>query len=886
MAGLWLRGLLSRRWGRLAASAAGIALAVALLASLGTFLAASKATMTQRSADSIAVDWQVEVQREGNPANILAAVRRAPGTIKALPVGFADTPGFRATAGGTTQATGAGKVLGIPAGYQRTFPLAIRLLTGSSHGALVAQQTAANLHVAPGDTVTIARVGMPVVSVRVSGVVELPQADSLFQVVGAPPQSQLQAPPDNVLLLPAHTFASDFATLAKTRPDLVKTQVHVQRSHLLPADPSAAYTVVTSAAKNFEATVSGAALVGDNLGTVLGSAREDSLYSQILFLFLGTPGALLAAALTAAVAGAGATRRRREQALLRTRGSSRAQLLRVVVIEAALIGLIGAAAGLGIAALIGRLMFGSPMFGASTPSALVWAGVSVLVGLLVAGTTIVLPARRDLREATTMQGRGTAGRQRSPRWMRFGLDFVLLAASLAIFYATSRSKYSLVLAPEGVPTISVNYWAFLGPGLLWVSCALLTWRLADLVLDRGRVVMTRVLRPAAGNLSATVTSTMYRQRRVIIRSAVLVGLAISFAMSTATFNSTYRQQAEIDAQLTNGADVTVTESPGVVVPPSQAARFTEVSGVQAVSSLQHRFAYVGADLQDLFGIDTGSITQAVHLQDAYFQGASAAQVLSRLRKRPDGILVSAETVNDFQLSLGDRLRLRLQNGQTQRFRYVTFHYVGIVNEFPTAPKDSFLVANASYVAQQTGSDAVGSFLVNTGGQNTGQVAQQIQQLVGTSAQVTDVQTSRTLVGSSLTSVDLSGLTRVELAFALALVAAAGGLVTALGLNERRRTLAIATALGATARQLRGFTIGESAFVMLGGMFAGGLAGWGLSEMLVKVLTGVFDPPPAHLAFPWAYLVLVAACSVVAIAAAAVFTSYQARQRVYEQLREL
>ena len=50
------------------------------------------------------------------------------------------------------------------------------------------------------------------------------------------------------------------------------------------------------------------------------------------------------------------------------------------------------------------------------------------------------------------------------------------------------------------------------------------------------------------------------------RSAVLLALALAFAVSTATFNATYRQQAEVDAQLTNGADVTVTESPGADVP--------------------------------------------------------------------------------------------------------------------------------------------------------------------------------------------------------------------------------------------------------------------------------------------------------------------------------
>ncbi len=130
-----------------------------------------------------------------------------------------------------------------------------------------------------------------------------------------------------------------------------------------------------------------------------------------------------------------------------------------------------------------------------------------------------------------------------------------------------------------------------------------------------------------------------------------------------------------------------------------------------------------------------------------------------------------------------------------------FHYVGVVTEFPTAPKDSFFVANASYVAAKTGSDAVGAFLIDTGGKQPAAVAARVQAAVGPAADRHRHRHRPQHVGSSLTAVDLAGLTRVELGFALVLAAAAGGLVLALGLAERRRNLAILTALGARRRQL-------------------------------------------------------------------------------------
>ncbi|MGI8680677.1 MAG: ABC transporter permease, partial [Mycobacteriales bacterium] len=356
--------------------------------------------------------------------------------------------------------------------------------------------------------------------------------------------------------------------------------------------------------------------------------------------------------------------------------------------------------------------------------------------------------------------------------------------------------------------------------------------------------------------------------------------------TTAVFNSTYKQQAEVDARLTNGADVTVTESPGSNVGPGAASALTKVKGVSSVEPLQHRYAYVGADLQDLYGVRPNTIGSAGKLQDAWFQGGSANQLMGTLAKRPDSVLVSAETVKDFQLHPGDAIRLRLQNGTTKKFTSVPFHYAGVAKEFPTAPTDSFLVANADYVAKMTGTGAVGTFLVQTGGASPAAVAHDVRNVVGTRAQVTDISTSRRVVGSNLTAVELSGLTKVELGFALALAVASTGLALGLGFSERRRTFAIASALGASPRQLGGFVWGESAVVTGGGLVLGTGIAAGLSLMLVKVLTGVFDPPPDVLAVPWGYLGGVVVLAVGSVSAAGVLTLRALRRPAIDELREL
>lgn len=471
----WLTGTIRRRGGRFALTIAGVAVAVALLGSLGAFLAGSKATMTTRAIARVAVDWQVQAAAGADLAKVAEQVASFPGVTATELVSFGATPSLSSTVGGSTQTTGAGVVLGLPDSYRSTFGAEIRQLTGARTGVLLAQQTAANLHAAVGDTVTIDRPGVGPVDVRVDGVVELPQADSLFQAVGAPVGAQPQAPPDNVILLPAPRWHELFDPVVAARPESVHTQVHTRLAHDLPTDPAAAFDKVSGSARNLEVRLAGTGLVGNNLGATLDAARNDALYSQVLFLFLGLPGVVLAALLTATVADSSATRRRADQALLRSRGATTSDLVRLGLVEAAAVGVAGAVVGLGVAAAIGTVAFGSAGFGAGT-AATAWMVGAALCGLLIAAATIGLRSARDARSQSVAASRLVVGQIRPPWWYRAKVDGILLALGGIVFWLTSRAGYKLVLAVEGLPQLSVSYWAFAGPALIWIGASLLTWR--------------------------------------------------------------------------------------------------------------------------------------------------------------------------------------------------------------------------------------------------------------------------------------------------------------------------------------------------------------------------------------------------------------------------
>ncbi len=849
------------------------------------FFAVTRARMTEQAIADVAVDWQVQLSARGDPEQAVAELGRDPGYTSVAQVGYFGTPGFESSQGGTVQVTGPGKVLGLSSGYREAFPGQIRDLVG--HGqVLLFQQTAANLHAEPGSVVSIGRPGLPATEVTVDAIVDLPLADSLFQAVGAPPGSGPQAPPDNVLLMPLGQWHALFDPVAISSPDSLQTQLHVSLPHDLPADPSAAFTEVQGLARNYETRLAGVGIVGDNLAARLDAARSDALYAQVLFLFLGFPGVILAALLTAVLISSGATRRRREQALLRLRGASTGMILRLAAVEAVFAGLVGGLLGLGLGSVVVKATFGTWAFTNGQAVTFAYYGLAALGGLALPSLMILVPAWREARGSTFASARESVKRSRNFVWERFGLDFVLLALALLVFWLTARGGYQVVVAPEGVPRVSVSYSAFLAPLLLWIGAGLLVMRLTGLVLaGKGRIV-SFLVRPLAGGLSALVGASLSRQRLLFAAGLTLIAVAVAFATSTAIFNSTYEEQSRVDAELTNGADVTVTGGAAT----NLASRLPDIAGldgVVAAEPMQHRFAYVGTDLQDLYGVRADSIASAARLSDAFFAGGNAQEAMATLAATTDGLLVSAETANDFQLQPGDPIRLRLQGAADNQYHVVPFHYIGIAREFPTAPKDSFLVANSSYIAEQTASASVETVLIRTDGPPA-VVAAAVRDLLGPSsgATVRDIEDVQRAVKSGLTAVSLHGLTRIQLAFAVVFAAGGAGLVLILGLEERRRSLAIATALGARPRQVGAFVWSEAALMLIGGSAGGTILGWGVAQMLVKLLTGVFDPPPEHLSVPWFYLAGVAAATTAGVLAAALLMTRLASRSALEMIRRL
>jgi putative ABC transport system permease protein len=874
---------LARAPGRTAARIVVLGAAVALLGSMLLFVGHSLNTMAGSAIRSVPLDWQGPVSSYAQAQKVAAGVARQPGVLQASPTATAPFAGAAHTGPQGATSAGNGSILAVPPDYLshiKTF----RFLQGSLRPGEVVldQQLAATLQAQIGDTVKLTpSKGAAPKPFKVSGVALVTASDVVFQPLNPQVGPAPAQPPANVAIMPVDTFAKQIApalrSISPASPGSsavpgaqtgVQWQVQARASPAgLGKTPGEALKRAGQAVNRIERTLPGQVQFVDNLSEQLNTAAGDALYAETLYIMLAVPGALIALGLAYLAALGTVERDRRDLALLRARGATRRELLTLAGIESAVIGiaagLLGAAAAF---AAVSFLIKGGVGLTAGRAALTTGACIALAIGGAAAAR---ISATSSVWRASVSEARRTVRREGKPLWQKLYVDVAALALSGLIYWLTARTGFSAVVNPDSNPTLSLSVYMFFAPALLWIGATLL------LVRVRGRALAWAARRSAGGRARTSrgfLLASAGRRGEAINRGLLVVGLLLAFGVNLGIFTATYDKQANVDAQLTLGADVTATAPPGVAAKRNLAAKIGSVPGVKATTAVDHSYAYVGPDLQDTFGIDPSSLTKATTLRDSYFIGGTAKDTIGKLKSTPDGILVSKETITDYSLKPGDLLKLRVLDHRSGKFHVVPFHVVGIVQEFPSAPRDSFMVANLPYL--QKADHAGGPNVVFAKTSDPVATSQRVAAATKTDGAIVKnirEQTQQTV--SSITTVDLRGISKIEEFFTIALAAAAMGLFVALAVIERRHEFATMAALGATLRDVGAFVWSEAAIVLGAGLLLAAGLGWLLSEMLVAMLQHVFDPPPDHLTIPWAYLGGLCAA---ALAGAVIATALAAR----------
>jgi putative ABC transport system permease protein len=344
-----------------------------------------------------------------------------------------------------------------------------------------------------------------------------------------------------------------------------------------------------------------------------------------------------------------------------------------------------------------------------------------------------------------------------------------------------------------------------------------------------------------------VPSAVRHRRQIIVRGSALLAAALGLGLSTAVFTTAHDQQSRLDVALTVGTDVSTTALPGTDSSPAQARIIDGAPPVAAVKPLVRRFAFVGPDLQDLFGIHPPGLFRVLWPSRThsfwdrqfirrwrpwpppgtqYSCRTSRSATTIRMSGTKSGCVCLSDlptTCRSPSTSSGSSANLRL--------------HPRTVSSWPTP----------TLWARWTGHSVPSLYLVASS--DPVRTAAYLQATLGRGWNVQDITSARSSVVSvsGLAATDHHALAHLVLRFAIAF--ACSGPALGIGIAERRRSLTVLAAVGTPSRQRSRFLVADGGTMIVRGALSGLAIGVPVGHLLVAMLRGTFDRAPDGLAEP-------------------------------------
>ena len=904
----------------------GLALAVGLFSGILFFVDVTARQMTATAIAPVKIDIIAHgTKPDVNIIDAAPTIAVERGVSAAEPVYAADFTSAVKLNG--NHPSPAGRMFAIQSSYLQTFDV-LQISEGKldPSGALISEAMAIAQNIKVGDSIQIIFGGViDPIALPVTGIINMDNADALFATateaenaivsdVVIVDQSWFRAN----LLQPLIIVASDPNVTLIPGFVSLDPQIHVRINRdLLPGDPTLAAVHAESLRRGIERLFPGQLKSSDNLSGAFKAAKGDVLSAKILFIFLGLPGVALAAYLSKFAAELFAESQRREISLLRTRGATPAQITGIVAVTSVFLAIGGSALGLifGILALYASA--GTQITSNLNPFAsnFDWnlfinsAGIAFLAGLVLTFLAAFLPTFGAFRREITQERRTIRRVETEPFWKRSYLDFILIGVSIISLYITQLNGGFKPSGNEGA-AITLSLYIFLTPFFAWIGLTLLVLRLVEKGLAASSNQIGALFRTLFGEIGEVAGKSLARRASRVSAAVTIIALTLSFGVSLALFQKTYTHEKQLDSQYIVGSDIRFT--PALNTP--QNAEFTtqlQLPGVVNITGVaRDPLALVGSEKNTVYGIDVASFSKTAYLPDSFFvdgnaqqtidamtnrttnyAAGSAKQVLDALANTPNGVIISVEQAEKYNIRVGDPVLLRLYNRSTNQYTDVQTQAVGLFIYFPTSAQDSDFIINRDFMVKNSGYAAMNYFLIKTDGKPqtlatlTSDLTAQYKNVMP--VRIHTIDTVIKTESSSLTSLNLGGLGAMERLYTIVVVSMGLAIFLLAMINERQREFGAMRALGANLGHLRRFLFTEA--LAIGGLslIIGAGVGVLLARLLVLLLGVIFTIPAQTLSWDWLELLTLAAFVVTGMLVSVAITARRlSTLKVVEALREL
>lgn len=802
--------------------------------------------------------------QRATPLPILAdEVAAVPGIRSADPLAFVDMAAG-SIAAGDRRVPGPVKLFAFDAAYQSHYP-DIKLLSGAIEpgGVLISAEAARELSLSVGDTASIRLPGQAdPLSLAVSAITDLSNSKQLFYSRESSSLEEFKYVPFTVVVSPEtyrQSVVPAFEAAAARRGariaslPLEEVDILLDRGQL-NSDPATAVDQTLTLASAIKRVAPGQDYLIDNISNTLQVAKGDAAVAKRMFIFLGLPGAVLAAILTAYAGVLLAGAQRKENALLRVRGADRRQLLSLLALRTGAIAGLGSVLGVALGFISVLVLLGrSILFEASGAALAQSAAIGVGGGIVVTAMALYLPGRRLITQEINQDLAVVSGDARTSR-RRVALGLLALIAAgiaqvvagrLGAFDAPAGSVYSGV-------SVTLPLHLLIAPIVAWLAGTLFIAHLLHAVVARRAPRDTlRFGRLLTGVLWRSVT----RRLSAMTSGVVAVGLVVGLGTMLACFATTYDRAKVADARFLVGSSIRLTPNP-----TSPAAHPTSLAGELRTSATTGATAVVfspenttltsefNEDVATMAAVDPSSYSTVAALEDSVFSTGSATQMMTSLRKQPAGVFVNVALADGLKVNPGDTVRVLFARGTDQQTRSeVTV--LGLFTQFPGAPKATDVVANLDFYKRTTGLDTADYYLVGTADPSGPAIRRAVSSLASLPdfTRRFDVQTSVEALDqdqSSLTALNVRGLLQLDSFYTFLMAAVATAMFVFGLLLQRRREYVTLRAQGLPSAAVRRLVLAEAALSSTLGAAIGLIVGTLMATQFIHVLRPIFTLPPA------------------------------------------
>ncbi|WP_405530921.1 ABC transporter permease [Streptomyces avidinii] len=536
--------------------------------------------------------------------------------------------------------------------------------------------------------------------------------------------------------------------------------------------------------------------------------------------------------------------RTREIGLMRAIGADSGQVLKSVVLEAFLLGIVGSVlgvgAGVGLAIGLMKLMGSMGMHLSTDDLTIAWTTpvIGIVLGVIVTVISAFVPARRagKVSPMAALRESGTPGDKKAGV-VRAVLGLVLTGiGGAALYLATAAEKA--------------------GPGSLWLGLGVVLTLIGFIVigplLAAGvvRVLSGVVLRPFGSVGRLAERNALRNPRRTgATAAALMIGLALVACLSVVGSSMVASATEELDKSV--GADYIVNSETGQPVLPQAEQALRGTKGLDHVTAYREVAAKVtapdGTTVEE--GLGATDPTYAKDIRRKMIAGEHAAAYAA------NAMSVGSGYATQHGVKLGDELTVAFTGGNTVKLKVAAItsdegnldkgmKYISTEAARANVPADKLPLPFMLLASAQNGqSDATAYQSVKTA------MAEYPQYKVRN--QTDYKQALKDQVGQLLNMV--YGL------LGLAIIVAVLGVVNTLALSvvERTREIGLMRAIGLSRRQLRRMIRLESVVIALFGALLGlGLGmGWGIGAQQLLALQGL-----KVLEIPWPTILGVFAAS--------------------------